>query len=202
MAQRKKKGFESYFENHVAKIINLSDITIIDYFNPKYQVQYNVRFIFDKKNCSLAITGDFGNLTAQNYYNLGDYHKTYEHFCNSPEYFVKKIKSFDRNIFSYDEDEAKEYILKHILSEDFNKLDKDDQKSFAELFEYFNDSYGFQHLSDGSIEWLKKYDPDYWELLPYAGRNISCHIYLLLDAYRRAYEYLKKENDYGTTEDV
>lgn len=91
MAQRKKKGFESYFENHVAKIINLSDITIIDYFNPKYQVQYNVRFIFDKKNCSLAITGDFGNLTAQNYYNLGDYHKTYEHFCNSPEYFVKKL---------------------------------------------------------------------------------------------------------------
>lgn len=191
------KEFDHYFENHITKITDLEDITIIDYFNPEYQVQYNIRFIFDKKNCSLIITGDFGSLTAQNYYNLGDYHKTYEHFCSNPGYFVEKIRSFDRNIYSYDEDEAKKYILEHILQENLNELDEDDQNSFDDLFEYFNDSYGFQHLSDYAIEWLKSYDPDYWEILPYAGRNISCHIYLLLDAYRRAYESLKKEENNG-----
>ncbi|HEM9180004.1 TPA: hypothetical protein ACJSX9_000169 [Streptococcus agalactiae] len=115
--------FDHYFENHIAKIVDLESATIIDYYNPDFALQYNLRFIFDKKNSTLCITGDFGNLTAHNFYNLGDYHKAYKHFCNNVGYFVEKIRCCSRNIYTDD-------------------------------------------------------------------KNVSNIIYLYLDAYRRAYEYL------------
>ena len=53
-------SFAHYFNKHIAKKIELDDITIIDYYSPEYKRMYNLRYIFDKKNSSLAITGDFG----------------------------------------------------------------------------------------------------------------------------------------------
>ena len=63
--------FAHYFNKHIAKIIELDDITIIDYHSPEYNLMYNLRYIFDKKNSSLAITGDFGELVAVNFNNMG-----------------------------------------------------------------------------------------------------------------------------------
>ncbi|CRQ98730.1 Uncharacterised protein [Streptococcus equi subsp. equi] len=185
-------NFDHYFSNHIAEKIELDTLTIIDYYNPDYDLLYNLRFIFDKKNCTLSISGDFGNLAAQNFYNLGDYHKTYEHFCNNIGYFVDKIKSCSRNIYTYDIDKAKSYILEQLLSDDDENKEEISEK-IDELFEYFSDTQGFQHISDESREWLSSYDSDYWEWIGYAGKTVSNIIYLFLDAYKRAYEYLKKE---------
>ncbi|EOI9075080.1 hypothetical protein ACETGG_01435 [Streptococcus pyogenes] len=186
--------FNHYFENHIAKIVDLDSATIIDYYNPDYALQYNLRFIFDKKNCTLAITGDFGELTAHNFYNLGDYHKTYEHFCGNPSYFVEKITSSSRNIYTYDYEEAKSFILERLFDE-HDKIEQEVSENIDGLFEFFNDTYGFQHISDDSKEWLENYDLDYWEWIDYAGKNVSNIIYLYLDAYRRAYEYLTIEEE-------
>lgn len=174
--------------------MDLDSATIIDYYNPDYALQYNLRFIFDKKNCTLAITGDFGELTAHNFYNLGDYHKTYEHFCGNPSYFVEKITSSSRNIYTYDYEEAKSFILERLFDE-HDKIEQEVSENIDGLFEFFNDTYGFQHISDDSKEWLENYDLDYWEWIDYAGKNVSNIIYLYLDAYRRAYEYLTIEEE-------
>ena len=52
------ESFAHYFNKHIAKKIELDDITIIDYHSPEYNLMYNLRYIFDKKNSSLAITGE------------------------------------------------------------------------------------------------------------------------------------------------
>ncbi|HEO7013318.1 TPA: hypothetical protein VBD25_001305 [Streptococcus agalactiae] len=181
--------FDHYFENHIAKIVDLESATIIDYYNPDFALQYNLRFIFDKKNSTLCITGDFGNLTAHNFYNLGDYHKTYEQFCNNVGYFVEKIRCCSRNIYTYDYEEARSFILKQLFDE-YDKIEQDVSENIDGLFEFFDDTDGFQRLSDDSREWLESYDLDYWEWIGNAGKNVSNIIYLYLDAYRRAYEYL------------
>ncbi|CFQ77912.1 TPA: hypothetical protein ACINQE_000157 [Streptococcus agalactiae] len=186
--------FNHYFENHIAKIVDLDSATIIDYYNPDYGLMYNLRFTFDKKNCTLSIYGDFGDLIAHNFYNLGDYRKTYEHFCGNPSYFVEKITSSSRNIYTYDYEEAKSFILERLLSDDDENKEEISEK-ISELLEYFSDRQGFQHISDESREWLSSYDSDYWEWIGYAGKNVSNIIYLYLDAYRRAYEYLTLEEE-------
>ena len=50
------ESFAHYFNKHIAKKIELDDITIIDYYSPEYKQMYNLRYIFDKKNSSLAIS--------------------------------------------------------------------------------------------------------------------------------------------------
>ena len=67
--------FDNYYTNHIAEKIELDTLTIIDYYDLGKGYEYNLRFIFDKKNSSLAITGDFGELTARNFYNMGDWKK-------------------------------------------------------------------------------------------------------------------------------
>ena len=93
-----------------AKKIELDDITIIDYHNPEYNLMYNLRYIFDKKNSSLAITGDFGELVAVNFNNMGNWEDFYKDFTNNPGYFIEKIKASSRNLFVYDEEETKKII--------------------------------------------------------------------------------------------
>lgn len=71
-------SFAHYFNKHIAKKNELDDITIIDYYSPEYNRMHNLRYIFDKKNSSLAITGDFGELVAVNFNNMGDWEDFYE----------------------------------------------------------------------------------------------------------------------------
>ena len=85
------ESFAHYFNKHIAKKIELDDITIIDYHSPEYNLMYNLRYIFDKKNSSLAITGDFGELVAVNFNNMGSWEDFYKDFTNNAGYFIEKI---------------------------------------------------------------------------------------------------------------
>ncbi|HEL1339763.1 TPA: hypothetical protein TVS29_000619, partial [Streptococcus equi subsp. zooepidemicus] len=84
-------NFDHCFSNHIAEKIELDTLTIIDYYNPEKGYEYNLRYIFDKKNSSLAITGDFGELVARNFYNMGEWDTFYKHYTEDIGYFLEKI---------------------------------------------------------------------------------------------------------------
>ena len=173
------ESFAHYFNKHIAKKIELDDITIIDYYSPEYNRMYNLRYIFDKKNSSLAITGDFGELVAVNFNNMGNWEDFYKDFTNNPGYFIEKIKASSRNLFVYDEDEAKKIILECFFdNKRYEDLDEDDQYYFDELFEYFNDSHGFQHITDTVREFLSEQDSEYYEILEIAGKKVPEIVFL------------------------
>ena len=184
------ESFAHYFNKHIAKKIELDDITIIDYYSP----EYNLRYIFDKKNSSLAITGDFGELVAVNFNNMGNWEDFYKDFTNNAGYFIEKIKASSRNIFVYDEDEAKKIILEYFFdNKRYEDLDENDRYYFDELFEYFDDRHGFKHITDTVQEFLSEQDSEYYETLEFAGKKVSEIVFLYLDAYKRAYESIKNE---------
>lgn len=190
------ESFAHYFNKHIAKKIELDDITIIDYYSPEYKRMYNLRYIFDKKNSSLSITGDFGELVAVNFNNMGNWEDFYKDFTNNSGYFIEKIKASSRNLFVYDEEETKKIILEYFFdNKRYEELDDNDQYYFDELFEYFNDYYGFQHITDSVREFLIKKDPEYYETLESAGKKVSEIVLLYLDAYKRAYKSLKNEEE-------
>ncbi|WP_436801987.1 hypothetical protein [Streptococcus dysgalactiae] len=189
------ENFDHYFEGHIAEKIDLDTATIIDYYNPEKGYEHNLRYIFDKKNSSLAITGDFGEVVACNFYNMGDWKKFYSHFTSNAGYFIEKISASRRNHFVYDPAEAKKAILEDFFSgKAYDDLELEESLVYDDLFEYFDEQYGFRHMSDDTREFLSKRRDEYYVVLEYAGRQISNIVYLYLDAYRRAYEYLTKES--------
>ena len=197
------KKFDHYFSNHIAVKTESDTVTIVDYYNPKYGRMYNLRYLFDKKNSSLSITGDFGELIAVNFDNMGEWETFYAHFTSNPVYFIEKVSASRRNLYCYDVEEAKATILEYFFGgTSYDDLGYEETFVYDELFEYFDDEYGFRHLSDDVRKFLSKQDSEYYETLEYAGRRISDIVYLYLDAYRRAYEYLTKEVDDGTTQNV
>lgn len=186
--------FDHYFSNHIAEKIELDSLTIVDYYNPEYERMHNLRYIFDKKNSSLAITGDFGELIAVNFYNIGEWDTFYQDYTNNVGYFIEKVLISRRRLYKYDIDQAQRSILTEFFDgKEYDDLDYDDSIIFDEIFEYFNDDYGFRHLSDSAREFLSQKNEEYYVILEYAGRSASEIVYLYLDAYRRAYEYLTKE---------
>lgn len=188
------ESFAHYFNKHIAKKIELDDITIIDYHSPEYNLMYNLRYIFDKKNSSLAITGDFGELIAVNFNNMGSWEDFYKDFTNNAGYFIEKIKASSRNLFVYDEAEAKKIILDYFFdNKRYEDLDENDRYYFDELFEYFDDRHGFKHITDTVREFLSEQDSEYYETLEFAGKKVSEIVFLYLDAYKRAYESIKNE---------
>ncbi|XCY64095.1 hypothetical protein ABG812_04625 [Streptococcus iniae] len=41
--------FDHYYTNHIAKKIELDTLTVIDYYDPEKDYEYNLRFLFDKR---------------------------------------------------------------------------------------------------------------------------------------------------------
>ena len=89
---------------------------------------------------------------------------------------------------------AKKIILEYFFdNKRYEELDDNDQYYFDELFEYFDDQYGFKHITDTVRKFLSKKDSEYYETLEFAGKKVSEIVFLYLDAYKRAYESIKNE---------
>ncbi|CND60542.1 TPA: hypothetical protein ACI0DN_000917 [Streptococcus agalactiae] len=197
--------FNHYYTNHIAEKIELDTLTIIDYHDPQKGYEYNLRFIFDKKNSTFAITGDFGELTARNFYNMGDWENFYSDYTNDLGYFLEKVTSSSRPIYSYDIEKAKNKVLNTFFEVDNeDELVTDDWFIFYDLFNNFDDEIGFSHIPS---EFIERFNIDFdeheiYENLRLAGQYVNAVFRLYLDAYKRAYEYLTKEVDDGTTQNV
>lgn len=189
------------FSNHIAEKIELETATIIDFYDPEQGRWHSLWYFFDKKHSSLAITGDFGELVAVNFDNMGDWKEFYQDYTNNPGYFIEKVQTSRRSLFAYDCEEAKKEVLNSFFyQKPYEALDDDEQYYFDELFEYFDDSYGFRHVSDSVREFLSQEHDEYYVILEHAGRHISDIVYLYLDAYSKAYEYLTKNEAKSQTE--
>lgn len=183
-----------YYTNHIAEKTELDTVTIIDYYDPQKGYEYNLRFIFDKKNSSLAITGDFGEVTARNFYNMGDWEKFYRDYTNDLWYFLEKVTSSSRPIYSYDIETARNKVLNTFFEVDNeDELSADDWFLFYDLFNNFDDEDGFNHILS---EFIERFNIDFdeheiYEELRTAGRFVNGVFRLYLDAYSRAYKYLR-----------
>ncbi|HEK9983364.1 TPA: hypothetical protein TT553_000181 [Streptococcus equi subsp. zooepidemicus] len=196
-------NFDHCFSNHIAEKIELDTLTIIDYYNPEKGYEYNLRYIFDKKNSSLAITGDFGELVARNFYNMGEWDTFYKHYTEDIGYFLEKILCSTRPVHYYDFNNAqKEIFNKFFDGADYYDLDFDDQLLLDELFNNFDQYKGFTHIPKEAWERFGEDMEEYevYEFLNTAGRYVNNVFELYLDAYKRAYEYLTKEVGDGSKE--
>ena len=99
------------FANHKATLTDYGNIKILDFKKPN-SFEYRIRFLFEEDYCRLHISGDLGELTATNYYNM-----TYEKFGDMVRdvgYFEGKINCHSRPLYIYDEDAVKEDVLELI----------------------------------------------------------------------------------------
>ena len=195
--------FDHYYKNHIAEKIELDTVTIIDYYDPEKGYEYNLRYIFDKKNSSLAITGDFGEVTARNFYNMGNWETFYEHFTDDLGYFLEKVTSSSRPVHFFNTGIAKKFILNTFFEvNDEDDLDNDDYFILDGLFQNFDEKVGFRIITDEFIERFEDIEEyEIYTALNDAGRYVNGVFRLYLDAYSRAYEYLK-EIENGATQNV
>lgn len=99
------------FENHKATLTDYGNIKILDFKKPN-SFEYRIRFLFEEDYYRLHISGDLGELTATNYYNM-----TYEEFSDMVRdvgYFEGKINCHSIPLYIYDEDAVKEDIIELI----------------------------------------------------------------------------------------
>ncbi|HFI0125844.1 TPA: hypothetical protein ACGO1G_000426 [Streptococcus suis] len=196
--------FDHYFRNHIAVKTELDTVTIVDYYDPEKRYEYNLRYIFDKKNSSLTITGDFGELVARNFYNMGEWDTFYSYYTDNLGYFLEKLQCSSRPTHYHDYEMAKQEILKEFFDDiDYDELDIDDEFLLDDLFENFDQEKGFTHIPEEFFERfsLEKEEYEIYNFLSTAGRYVDDVFELYLDAYSRAYEYLK-EVENGTTQNV
>lgn len=134
------------FENHKATLTDYGNIKVLDFKNPESS-EYRIRFLFEEDYYRLHISGDLGELTATNYYNMT--YESFNDFVRDVGYFEQKIDCCSRPLYYYDEDSTKEDVVE-LIKEKFG---------FKEFIEdYKNDFYGsyFYH-SYSDKEVLEKF---------------------------------------------
>lgn len=183
------------FKNHVAKFTDYENIKILDFKNPESS-NYRIRFLFEEDYCRLHISGDLGELIATNYNNM-----TFENFwdfVHNTGYFEEKIDCHSRDIYFYDEDLAKEELIKRI--KEYEMLDYCDlykwEDNEEERIEYiiddiltdFSDRTG---IGSKGYDTLRDLDSDAWEWVSYIGRKETGILELYMLAFELAMEQLK-----------
>lgn len=190
------KRAEKCFENHKATLTDYGNIKILDFKNPKSS-EYRIRFLFEEDYCRLHISGDLGELTATNYYNM-----TYEKFSDMVRdvgYFEGKINCHSRPLYIYDEDAVKEDVLELIkekygleeLIEDYRNYDfysKEEvlEEFYDDIFSDFSDSTG---ISSEARKILAKYIGEYDAYSDDIGKRKTD----ILDWYMFAFQLAQKQ---------
>ena len=180
------------FKNHVATLTKYDNITILDFKNPSSS-NYRIRFLFEEDYCKLHISGDLGQLIANNYNNMT--YESFSDFVNNVGYFKEKINCHDRAIVRYDEKKAetdiKEYIktyeLEDAIIEEYDSIDY-----FIELvLEYFDKRTG---ISAKGYETFSEIDPDVFESISDFGKEETDILKLYMLAFKLAQENLIANN--------
>lgn len=100
---------KEHFKEHIATFTDYGNIKILDFKKPNSST-YRIRFLFEEDYCRLHISGDLGELIASNYNNMT--YEKFSDFVNDVGYFEQKIDCHNRPIYTYDEDKAREELLK------------------------------------------------------------------------------------------
>lgn len=185
------------FKNHVATFTDYDNIKILDFKNPKSS-DYRIRFLFEEDYCRLHISGDLGELTACNYDNMclngfGD-------FVNNTEYFQEKVLCHNRAFHDYDEELAREQVVKHIeeylnLSDFENYYDwQSDEENMNDILDsIFNDFTVENGIGEKGLDVLYEVSSDAVYELRDAGQQDTGILELYMTAFKLAMEQLKEK---------
>lgn len=181
------------FKNHIARLTDYGNIKILDFKNPESSV-YRIRFLFEEDYCRLHISGDLGELIATNYNNMT--FEGFSDFVNNVGYFEGKIDCHSRNIYTYDEDKARDELKKiineyELLQDIMNKSYYDDEKDALNDFldgvlEDFDSDRG---VGSKGYDVASEIITDFWEKVSYLGRERTG----ILELYMLAFELATRQ---------
>lgn len=185
------------FKNHVAMLRDYGNIIILDFKKPDSN-EYRIRFLFEEDYCRLHITGDIGDLIACNYNNMcfdkfGD-------FVNNTGYFEEKVLCHNRAFHDYDEDLAREQVVKYIeeylnLSDfkDYYDWQSDEENMNDILDSIFNDFTVKNGIGAKGLDVLYEVSSDAVYELRDAGQRDTGMLELYMTAFKLAVKQLKEK---------
>ena len=179
------------FKNHIATLTDCGNTKILDFTNP-HSNEYHIRFIFEEDYYRLHISGDLGELSACNYYNMT--YEKFSDFMNNTGYFREKVECCSRPLVYYDiesaKEELKEYLIEHGIMDDTNSAEG--EEAFGELVdEVFYDFSENTGISYAGYEALKDIDSDVFEDVYDLGKKYTP----ILDVYLLAFRLAKEQLD-------
>ena len=181
------------FKNHIAKFTDYGNIKILDFKAPDTS-HYRIRFMFEEDYCRLHISGDLGELIATNYNNMT--YKGFKDFVHNTGYFEEKIDCLSRRIYSYDENKAKQDLLKLVeeydLKEELGQVYdwKTEEESVNDVIdEILSDFDSDRGIGSSGYDVASEYISDFWEDAEYIGREETG----ILNLYMLAFELATKQ---------
>ena len=188
---------KKHFERHIATLKNYGSIKVLDFKEPE-RMHYHIRFTFLEDMYTLHISGDLGDLTAVNEWNM-TYAGFLKDFMNNPGYFAQKVKSHSRPLYTYDVVKAKD-DLKDQLAEwvpettfDFEDPEELKEETIDEILEDYSDDYG---LGIVGYNKLCEIDRDCFEWAVNLGKQRTLFIELYCMAFRLAVKDLERQGIY------
>ena len=186
------------FKKHKANLMDYGNIKVLDFKNPDSN-EYRIRFLFEEDYCRLHITGDLGSLIACNFYNMT--YEKFSGFVNNTGYFEQKIDCLDRDIYYYDEEQArkdiKEYINEHHLGEyiieykgfDFQSDEENINDFINDVLEDFLNTNG---IGPKGVDNLIDIDEYMYDEIDSFGKKKTGILELYMLAFKLAQEELKE----------
>ena len=190
------------FKNHIATLTDYGNIKILDFKNPQFS-EYRIRFLFEEDYYRLHISGDLGELTATNYYNMT--YEKFSDFVNDSGYFEQKVDCHSRPLYIYDEkcaeEDLKEYFEEYdiydaILSDKYDWQTEEEKidEVIKDVLEDFSEDTG---IGTQGYNCLAEYitDPrDAYNFGKRVGLKETGILELYLFAFKLAKEQLEAEN--------
>lgn len=131
---------KEHFKEHIATFTDYGNIKILDFKRPN-SPEYRIRFLFEEDYCRLHISGDLGELIASNYNNMT--YEKFSDFVNNVGYFEQKIDCHNRPIYTYDEELAREELLKMAKDNDW--------LLFSDKYPYEDDEERLDNIIDAIL---------------------------------------------------
>ena len=190
---------KKYFKNHIATFTDYGNIKIVDFKRPDSS-EYRIRFLFEEDYCRLHISCDLGELIATNYNNMT--FKGFSDFVNDVGYFKEKIDCHNRRIYTYDSDDAKEYLkelleewdmMEEVLQHDRYEWETDEDKLeefYKGVLEDFSDDTG---VSSKGYDALSECFIDVWEFIGDIGKRPTGILDVYMLAFKLSTEQLKEK---------
>lgn len=185
------------FADHKASIVENNDnFFVVDWRRSDGSSVNYVRYILDRRQGTLFVSGDLGNSVAC-WYNPVE-PEDLKRYIGNIEYYMEKIRcSTDRFVY-HDEDIRAdlEVIFSDILSrheDDTDEEMEEIQEDFEDIRDWFSEyAVGNRELQFSSdiIDTMSKYDEEWYDSFGIAGRRVAPRVYMWSAGYRMACKQL------------
>jgi hypothetical protein len=124
-------------------------LTLVEFHDENNSMMYSIKFIFDKKDSTLYISGDLGSAIFS-WYSSRNSFWTLTKFAKDTGYFINKRET-DTNIHVYNSDLARLQIIEtyaEFKGININKLNSDDLKKLVENEEPLTEFFEMDFIND------------------------------------------------------